>query len=194
VLGALACLGASRPRQILALTIIISAFELGSAVYLWFVGRSVGVVTAVDELLFVDAFSAFHLIVLGLVFLLCSLFASVYFADSGDGHAFTRPVARRFGALWLGLFATMLLVLVSNNLTIMWVGMEATTLLTAFLISLQAQPAVARSDVEVLADLLGRDRLRANRDHVRGHVGSERRRRRCGRAAVDEAGGSRRAS
>ena len=46
------------------------------------------------------------------------------------------PVARRFGALWLGSLAAMMLVLVSNNLGIMWVGMEATTLLSAFLISL----------------------------------------------------------
>ena len=51
-------------------------------------------------------------------------------------HVFTPAVARRFGALWLGSLTAMMLVLVSNNLGIMWVGMEATTLLTAFLISL----------------------------------------------------------
>ena len=59
----------------------------------------------------------------------------MYFTSDAE-HAFTPPVARRFGALWLGSLSAMMLVLVSNNLGIMWVGMEATTLLSAFLISL----------------------------------------------------------
>jgi hydrogenase-4 component F len=136
VLGALACLAVSRPRPILALTVIVSLIELGLAVHLWTAVLANGDVTAVGEVFFVDAFSAFHLVVLALVFLLCSLFAGVYFAGDGDGHDFSPAIARRFGALWLGSLAAMLLVLVSNNLGIMWVGMEATTLLTAFLISL----------------------------------------------------------
>jgi len=47
---------------------------------------------------------------------------------------------RRFGALWFGATAAMSLVLVSNNLGLMWVGIEATTLLTAFLICLHVSP------------------------------------------------------
>src|SRR5205823_6343193 len=85
---------------------------------------------------YIDAFSAFHIIVLVLVFLLSSAFAGVYFTNEADRNAFTPAIARRFGALWLGSLAAMTLVLVSNNLGIMWVGMEATTLLSAFLISL----------------------------------------------------------
>jgi hydrogenase-4 component F len=135
-LGALACLLLpARPTLKLAAT--VSAIELGLAVQLWRIvvpgGRSV----SVDDLFFVDAFSAFHLIVLALVFLLCSLFAAIYFADGAE-HALSRGQARRFGALWLGSLAAMALVLVADNLGIMWVGMEATTLLTAFLISLHA--------------------------------------------------------
>ena len=136
VAGALAAFAAPRARQILALTVIVSAGEFGLAVYLWTVVAAGGAVTAADEVFFVDAFSAFHLTVLGLVFLLCSLFACVYFADDDGGRGLTRPLARRFGVLWLGSLAAMTLVLISNNLGIMWVGMEATTLLTAFLISL----------------------------------------------------------
>jgi hydrogenase-4 component F len=136
VLGALACLAAPRPRQILAVTVVVSAVELGLAIYLWVAVLAGGAVTTADELFFVDAFSALHLTVLGLVFLLCSLFAVVYFADENGGTGLSRRLARRFGALWLGSLVAMTLVLVSNNLGIMWVGMEATTLLTAFLISL----------------------------------------------------------
>jgi hydrogenase-4 component F len=134
VMGALACVSAW-PRQVLGMVVAVSAIELGLAAVLWAAVLSEGSVTAADDLFFVDAFSAFHLTVLGLVFLLCSLFARVYFAEDGE-HGLSRAVARRFGTLWLGSLGAMTLVLVSNNLGIMWVGMEATTLLTAFLISL----------------------------------------------------------
>lgn len=135
VAGAGACLVATRPRQVPAIAIAASGIALAIAAQLGTTVLSGSPVTAADDMFVVDAFSGFHLIVLALVFLICSLFASVYFADETDPHAFSQGAARRFGALWLGSLAAMVLVLVSNNLGIMWVGMEATTLLTAFLIS-----------------------------------------------------------
>jgi hydrogenase-4 component F len=146
VLGALVCLALRRPRQILATTVTVSALELGLAIYLWAAVLAEGHVTAAEEWFYVDPFSAFHLVVLNLVFLLCSAFAGVYFAQEAGEHAFDRSVARRFGALWLGSLAAMTLVLVSNNIGVMWVGMEATTLLSAFLISLYP----SRSSLEAM--------------------------------------------
>jgi len=89
--------------------------------------------------LHLDALTAFHLLVMTLVFLLCSLFAVVYFQEGG------RPTidlaqARRFGALWFGALTAMTFVLLANNLGLMWVGVEATTLITAFLICLHSTP------------------------------------------------------
>jgi len=136
VLGAVVCLALRRPRHILRATVIVSALELGLAAYLWIAVLADGHVTAAEGWFYVDPFSAFHLVVLSLVFLLCSVFAGIYFADEAGEHVFSPTVARRFGALWLGSLAAMTLVLVSNNIGIMWVGMEATTLLSAFLISL----------------------------------------------------------
>jgi hydrogenase-4 component F len=135
ILGALACLTAARPGQALAIPIAASGVALAIAMRLWALVPSGSIVASIDGIFAVDAFSGFHLIVLSLVFLICSLFASVYFADEGGIHPFSVSHARRFGALWLGSLGAMVLVLVSNNLGIMWVGMEATTLLTAFLIS-----------------------------------------------------------
>ncbi|HVC57679.1 MAG TPA: proton-conducting transporter membrane subunit [Stellaceae bacterium] len=134
--GAGICLALTRPRQILATIVAVCAIECALAADIWAVVLRDGSVTAAAEWFYVDAFSAFHLIVLVLVFLLSSIFAGVYFAGEAEAHAFSLPVARRFGALWLGSLSAMMLVLVSNNLGIMWVGMEATTLLSAFLISL----------------------------------------------------------
>jgi hydrogenase-4 component F len=134
--GALVCCAVRRPQHVLAAIVAVSAIVLALATGVWAEVLGTGVVTAAAGWFYVDAFSAFNLIVLVLVFLLSSIFAGVYFADDGEGHAFTLPVARRFGALWLGSLTAMMLVLVSNNLGVMWVGMEATTLLSAFLISL----------------------------------------------------------
>jgi hydrogenase-4 component F len=136
IVGGTACLRLPRPRHILTVVVAVSAAQLLFAGNVWLtvIGEK-GFVTAADQWLYVDAFSAFHIVVLALVFLLSSAFAKVYFAHEA-ADVFTRTVARRFGALWLGTQGAMLLVLLSNNLGIMWVGMEATTLLTAFLISL----------------------------------------------------------
>ncbi|HEY8874326.1 MAG TPA: proton-conducting transporter membrane subunit [Stellaceae bacterium] len=136
ILGALVCLALPRPRHVLRLIVLVSAIELGLAANVWVGVLGNGFVTAADGWFYIDAFSAFYLIVLVLVFLLSSAFAGVYFAHETGEHGFTLTVAHRFGALWLGSLTAMMLVLVSNNLGIMWVGMEATTLLSAFLISL----------------------------------------------------------
>jgi hydrogenase-4 component F len=136
VLGASLCLLVPRPRYVLRLIVVASAIEMALAAGVWVSVLRDGSITAADDWFYVDAFSAFHVIVLALVFLLSSAFAGVYFASETGEHAFTLRVARRFGALWLGSLSAMMLVLVSNNLGIMWVGMEATTLLSAFLISL----------------------------------------------------------
>ena len=137
VAGAVLSLVLNRPRDVLASIVAVALIELVLAVDLWVgVLTGSGFVTGADEWFYVDAFSAFHIVVLTLVFALSSAFAAIYFTSEIAEHRFGRAVARRFGALWLGAEAAMLLVLMSHNLGVMWVGMEATTLLTAFLISL----------------------------------------------------------
>lgn len=137
VAGAILCLVLNRPRDMLAAIVTIALIELVLAIDLWAgVLAGKGFVTGADEWFHVDAFSAFHIVVLALVFALSSAFAAIYFASEAAEHNFGPATARRFGALWLGAEAAMLLVLTSHNLGVMWVGMEATTLLTAFLISL----------------------------------------------------------
>ncbi len=94
----------------------------------------------------VDALSAVHLLLLALVGGLSSVFALVYFADELARGKLSRRQGRVFGALWCGAFFALTLLLVSNNLGIMWVGMEATTLLTAFLIAVH----VSRESLEAM--------------------------------------------
>jgi len=87
-----------------------------------------------------DALSAYHLAVLALVFGASSVYAWGYFRAETATGSLSRRSARRFGTLWFGSAAAMGAVLLSNDLGIMWVGIEATTLLTAFLICVHVTP------------------------------------------------------
>ncbi len=87
-----------------------------------------------------DILSAYHLLIMMMVFTISALFAVGYFREEIDMKEFTIKHARRYGSLWFGALAAMMLVLVSNNLGVMWVGIEATTLITAFLICIHVTP------------------------------------------------------
>src|SRR5438045_5013606 len=114
IAGAALCLVLQRARQVLTSIVAVSAAELLLAGNIWAaVLTGPGFVSAAEQWFYIDAFSAFHIAVLVLVFLLSSAFAGVYFTSEAE-HDFTLPVARRFGALWLGSLTAMLLVLASN--------------------------------------------------------------------------------
>lgn len=89
---------------------------------------------------FMDGLSAFHLTVMLLVFSLSAIYAISYFKEEIKRSAFGLRTARRYTCLWFGAISAMLLVLLSNNIVIMWVGIEATTILTAFLICIHITP------------------------------------------------------
>ncbi len=93
-----------------------------------------GPLTALHGWLYLDALSAYHLIVMMLVFVMSSLYGRRYFDEELRTGDFPPAAARRYGSLWFASIVAMTLVLISNNLGVMWVGMEATTLVTAFLI------------------------------------------------------------
>jgi len=115
----------------------------------WYVAGKVllsGPLSAGAEWLYLDALSAYNLGVMLLIYGLSSAYASVYFrAELREGHL-TLKQARLFAGLWCEALAAMTLVFVSNNLGIMWVGIEATTLLTGFLICVH----VSRESLEAM--------------------------------------------
>jgi hydrogenase-4 component F len=140
VAGAAVSLVLRSPRAVLvwvAVGVIATAVVIAAAIVTVLTD---GPCYAAGSWLFLDALSAYHLGVLALVFVMSSLFAVGYFRKDIETGRFTLRLARRFGALWFGSLTAMILVLESNNLGIMWVGVEATTLLTAFLICIPASP------------------------------------------------------
>jgi len=91
--------------------------------------------------LLLDALGAWHLLAFAAVFGLASVQAFFYFAPDRSAHPPTPAEARRFGAGWFGAAAAALLALLANHLGLLWVGLETTTLLTAFLICRPVRPA-----------------------------------------------------
>jgi hydrogenase-4 component F len=118
----------------------VAVFALIVLAILWRVFTG-GPVAAFGGLFYVDALSAYHLGVMTLVFVASTIYAGPYFVrEMNSGHITLRGV-HQYAGLWCGALAAMTLSLISNNLGIMWVGIEATTLLTAFLICIPAKPA-----------------------------------------------------
>jgi hydrogenase-4 component F len=139
-------LQSSSQQQALAISVcgvFTTALIAFFAVYKTF---SEGPVFGFYQWLSLDALSAYNLVVLLLIFCLSSLYALSYFGEELREDLFTLNQAKLFAALWCAALAAMILVLVSNNLGIMWVGIEATTLATAFLINVH----VTRGSLEAM--------------------------------------------
>jgi hydrogenase-4 component F len=95
---------------------------------------SFGTFTAFKESILIDALALFHLFLVNAVFLFSSVYATGYFKQGISEGRITVSYARRYSMLWQTFHAILLLVLMSNNLGLMWVAIEATTLVSAFLI------------------------------------------------------------
>ncbi len=91
-------------------------------------------VTAADGLIRVDALSAFMVIVIGLVALVATGYGVAYVgAELEHGHT-TPAGARTYGVLVQVFVAAMLVAVLADNLGVLWVAVEATTIATAFLV------------------------------------------------------------
>jgi hydrogenase-4 component F len=89
----------------------------------------------------IDPLSLFHVQLVAGIFALSSLYAWDYFLPRAREGRFAGRTARLFGACWFAFLTSMLLVLTANNLGLMWVAMEATTVASALLICLDFDPA-----------------------------------------------------
>ncbi len=89
----------------------------------------------------VDALSAFMVIVIGAVSLLATVRSVSYLTEEvASGHS-TRRHAALYSTLVQGFIAAMLLAVAANNLGVLWVAIEATTVVTTFLVGHHRTPA-----------------------------------------------------
>jgi hydrogenase-4 component F len=93
-----------------------------------------GPVTALDELLRADALSAYMVIVIGLIALIATSYGVGYVRAELDHGDTTARRARIYGVLVQAFVAAMLTAVLADNLGVLWVAVEATTIATAFLV------------------------------------------------------------
>ena len=133
-------------------------------------------------LLRADALSVTMLIVIGVVGTLTT-WASIGYVDAELAHGHTdRSGARLYGALTPGFLAAMVLAVSANNIGLIWVAIEATTVDHRLPRRAPSYPHRARGDLEVCRDLLGRHRDRLSWHRAAVLCGAARGRRQRGRA------------
>jgi hydrogenase-4 component F len=93
-----------------------------------------GPVDALGDVVRVDALSAFMVLVIGAVALVATTYGVSYLdRELAHGHT-TAAGARNYNVLVQLFIAAMLAAVVANNLGVLWVAVEATTITTAFLV------------------------------------------------------------
>lgn len=93
-----------------------------------------GPIVTLDGAVRVDALSAFMVVVIGLIAMTATSYGVAYVqAELRHGHT-TASGARTYGVLVQVFVAAMLVVVVVDNLGVLWVAVEATTIATAFLV------------------------------------------------------------
>jgi hydrogenase-4 component F len=123
-------------KSILSLMTISVIFSCITGLRIYYLFLHGVKLTAGNNWLFVDALSVYHILIMLLIYFFSTIYSLVYIKEELIHKKLNLKQVKIFASLWCESLATMSLVLVSNNLAIMWVGMESTTLVTAFLISL----------------------------------------------------------
>ena len=125
------------PRRVMALLNVLAfGATLGFGIALLRQVLARGVVTEWDEFLYADALSAWMVLLISVVSLGSSLYAGRYFERDLAAGVVTPGRVHEFFVL-TPLFSTgMFLVVLANNLGVMWVAVEATALSSVLLVAL----------------------------------------------------------
>ncbi len=131
----LALLPKQMPREVFETVHLLSVAAVCClALYLIVAALSGGAITAVGEWLRLDALGCIFVGLIGVVGFFTGWYSISYIRhDAEIGHMQPGQVKQYY--LFFNLFVfTMLLTALSNNIIMMWVGVEATTLATVFLV------------------------------------------------------------
>jgi hydrogenase-4 component F len=101
---------------------------------------SFGPTTELNELFFVDAFNVFLVALTALVGCTTALFSRVYMRVEQERGKLSPNRLRLYHGMYQMFMFTMLLALLTNNVGILWVALEAATLATVLLVSLYRTP------------------------------------------------------
>ncbi len=131
----LLCLGTHSRAAWERLNLVAFAIVAALSVRLAADVAATGTVTALGGFLRADALSALVLVLTGFVSLICAVYAVGYFRrEEGDGRV-TRAQLHRYYVLTPLFVGAMLLVPLADNLGVMWVAVESTTLASVLLVT-----------------------------------------------------------
>ena len=100
-----------------------------------------GPILAFQEQFFVDSLNVFLVALTAFVAMTTAMFSRPYMRIEEDHGRIDAGRLRLYHSMYQLFIFTMLLVLLTNNMGIMWVAMEAATLTTVLLVSLYRTPA-----------------------------------------------------
>src|SRR5437870_3109880 len=134
------CLFLSSRRMMVSVGILAFALTLALGIDLLQQVLARGVVVEWHEFLYADALSALMVLLISAVSLGSSLYAGRYFQRDLDDKAITPGRVREFFVLTPLFVAGMFLVVLANNLGVMWAAVEATALSSVLLVALYNRP------------------------------------------------------
>ncbi len=119
----------------------LAAFALVAGLALWVADNvaSQGTMSALNGFLRADALSALVLGLTGFVSLACAIYAVGYFRREASEGRVTHAQLRRYYVLTPLFVGAMLLVPLADNLGVMWVATESTTLASVLLVTFHNQ-------------------------------------------------------
>src|SRR5690349_1707798 len=128
-------------RQAALINVLFSLAAFACAVLLTIRVVGEGPITAFQAHFFVDSFNVVLVTLTAFVALTTSLFSRPYMLNEQRHGKVTAGMLRLYHSMYQLFVFTMLLALLTNNMGILWVAMEAATLTTVLLVSLYRTPA-----------------------------------------------------
>jgi hydrogenase-4 component F len=135
----LALVGHRRAAAELNVALSIATFAASAALTVRVVRD--GPLFAFSEQFFVDSLNVFLVALTAFVSMTTSMFSRPYMRIEQDHGKLTGARLRLYHSMYQLFIFTMLLVLLTNNLGLLWVALEAATLTTVLLVSLYRTPA-----------------------------------------------------
>jgi hydrogenase-4 component F len=135
------------PASAIPILALVSGYRLGAALNILACALTLGAATALlftdhprSDLIIIDDFNIFLLVLTTFVGFTTSVFSATYLAHEIEIGRLTPLFLRFYHAMYQTLMGAMNVALVANNIGLMWVGVEVATLSTVMMVGIYRTP------------------------------------------------------
>ena len=135
------------PATAIPILALVSSYRLGAALNILACALTLGAATALlfadhprTDLIIIDDFNIFLLVLTTFVGFTTSIFSATYLAHEIEIGRLTPLFLRFYHAMYQTLMGAMNVALVANNIGLMWVGIEVATLSTVMMVGIYRTP------------------------------------------------------